>query len=105
MAAASNPAGSPNLQVVIGYVIIDPNGNVQQASAAGLTGLQPPTFATLNRGDVTADGGQVKWVLIAILAPPTLPAFPLPALPPPTFVNDADGLDPNLIVADHIATF
>ncbi len=102
---ASNPAWSPNLQVAIGFVIIDPNGNVQQASAPGLTGLQPPTFATLNLGDQTADGAQVQWILVAILAPPTLPAFPLPALPAPSFVNDADGLDPNLIVADQIATF
>jgi phage-related baseplate assembly protein len=101
----SNPAWSPNLQVAIGFVIVDPNGNIQQASAAGLTGLQPPTFATLNLGDITGDGATVKWILIAILAPPTLPAFPLPALPPPTFVNDADGLDPNLIVADQISTF
>ena len=103
--ANSNPAWSPNLQVALGFVIIDPNGNVQQASAPGLTGLQPPTFATLNLGDVTGDGAQVKWILRAILAPPTLPAFPLPALPPPTFVNDAAGLDPNLVLAEHIATF
>ncbi len=29
----------------------------------------------------------------------------IPSLPPPVFVNDADGLDPNLIVADMIAEF
>lgn len=29
----------------------------------------------------------------------------IPNLPPPTFVNDADGLDPNLILADMIASF
>src|SRR5579875_3680277 len=28
-----------------------------------------------------------------------------PNLPPPVFVNDADGLDPNLILADMIAAF
>jgi phage-related baseplate assembly protein len=103
--ATTNPAWSPNLQVAIGFVIIDPNGNVQQAITPGLTGLQPPTFAALNRGAVTSDGGQVKWILVAILAPPTLPAFPLPALPMPSFVNDADGLDPNLVLADQIAEF
>src|SRR6202795_2026238 len=27
------------------------------------------------------------------------------ALPPPIFVNDADGLDPNLILADMVAAF
>ncbi|HUY19263.1 MAG TPA: baseplate J/gp47 family protein [Candidatus Binataceae bacterium] len=29
----------------------------------------------------------------------------IPGLPPPQFVNDADGLDPNLILADMIAAF
>lgn len=29
----------------------------------------------------------------------------LPTLPPPVFVNDADGLDPNLILSDMIAAF
>ncbi|HYB92380.1 MAG TPA: baseplate J/gp47 family protein [Candidatus Binataceae bacterium] len=29
----------------------------------------------------------------------------IPSLPPPVFVNDADGLDPNLILADMIAAF
>ena len=29
----------------------------------------------------------------------------IPALPPPIFVNDADGLDPNLILADMVAAF
>src|SRR6202171_748089 len=29
----------------------------------------------------------------------------IPALPPPVFVNDADGLDPNLILADMVAAF
>jgi phage-related baseplate assembly protein len=29
----------------------------------------------------------------------------IPSLPPPVFINDADGLDPNLILADMIAEF
>ncbi len=29
----------------------------------------------------------------------------IPALPPPIFVNDSDGLDPNLILADMVAAF
>src|SRR5260370_22523285 len=29
----------------------------------------------------------------------------IPSLPPPVFVNDADGLDPNKILADMIAEF
>ena len=29
----------------------------------------------------------------------------IPNLPPPTFVNDADGLNPNLILADMVAEF
>src|ERR1035437_6637689 len=29
----------------------------------------------------------------------------VPSLPPPVFVNDEDGLDPNLILADMIAEF
>src|SRR5665213_2185782 len=32
-------------------------------------------------------------------------AASIPALPPPIFVNDADGMDPNLILADMVATF
>ena len=29
----------------------------------------------------------------------------IPSLPPPSFVNDADGLNPNLILSDMIAAF
>src|ERR1700757_3055451 len=29
----------------------------------------------------------------------------IPSLPPPVFVNDANGLDPNLILADMVAEF
>ncbi|HEY6394505.1 MAG TPA: baseplate J/gp47 family protein, partial [Candidatus Binataceae bacterium] len=29
----------------------------------------------------------------------------VPSLPPPVFVSDSDGLDPNLILADMIASF
>src|SRR5579859_1902164 len=29
----------------------------------------------------------------------------IPALPPPVFVDDVDGLDPNLILADMVAAF
>src|ERR1700733_16132904 len=29
----------------------------------------------------------------------------IPALPPPVFVSDADGLDPNLILADMVVAF
>src|SRR6202034_705047 len=29
----------------------------------------------------------------------------IPALPPPVFVSDTDGLDPNLILADMVAAF
>ena len=29
----------------------------------------------------------------------------IPNLPPPTFINDADGLSPNLILADMVAAF
>src|SRR6202035_2832392 len=29
----------------------------------------------------------------------------IPGLPPPVFVNDADGLNPNLILADMVAAF
>src|SRR3984893_18805895 len=29
----------------------------------------------------------------------------IPALPPPVFLNDADGLDPNLILADMVTAF
>src|SRR6202044_1239978 len=29
----------------------------------------------------------------------------IPALPPPVFVSDTDGLDPNLILADMVAEF
>jgi hypothetical protein len=32
-------------------------------------------------------------------------AAELPSLPPPVFVSDADGLDPNLILADMVTAF
>jgi phage-related baseplate assembly protein len=100
----ANPAWSPNTPVAAGKVIIDPNGNVQQwSSTAGNTGAIPPVAWGAVIGAFTADGSG-GWTCVAALAVVSLPTG-IVSLPIPTFVNDADGLDPNLILNDMIASF
>lgn len=105
----ANPSWQPNSIVKQFAVIVDPSGNVQQAVIGGQTGLQPPQFNEVQLGAQTQDGqpGQnpVTWQLVAIFTPTSPPSGLLPALPLPTFVNDADGLNPNLILADMISQF
>ena len=101
---ASNPQWQPNAAVPQYNVIQDANGNIQQCITPGVTGSTPPQWPqSLN--STTADNG-VLWQLIVLLAPAvTVPASGVPGLPPPTFLNDADGLNPNLILADMITQF
>jgi|GEM_PF-94982 len=103
--AAANPIWLANSAVAKGAVIVDSNGNVQQALISGFTGGQPPTWQAAV-GQSTPDGS-VTWICVAVLAAPTAPTLPGPlgGLPPPVFVADADGLDPTSILSDMIATF
>jgi phage-related baseplate assembly protein len=99
-----NPAWQPNTPVAAGKVIIDPNGNVQQWSgtAQTSTGAIPPVFGNV-LGAFTADGGG-GWTCVAVLEQISLPTG-IVSLPLPQFVNDADGLDPNAVLNDMIASF
>lgn len=83
-------------------VIVDSNGNVQQCTESGASGTVLPVFGT-SVGATTHDGS-VVWTCVAVLAGTTLPAE-LISLPPPVFINDADGLDPQLILDDMVAEF
>jgi phage-related baseplate assembly protein len=99
----ANPAWGPNAPVAASKVIIDPNGNVQQWSASpGSTGAIPPSFGNV-LGAFTADGTG-GWTCVAVLEVVSLPTG-IVSLPIPTFVNDADGLDPNAVLNDMVASF
>ena len=99
----ANPSWQPNTLVAPYKVIIDSNGNVQQAGASAFTtGSLPPNWATI-LGASTPDGNG-QWILVAIGTAPSLPAGPI-QLAPPLFIDDADGLDPNAVLNDMIADF
>ncbi|MGH7815122.1 MAG: baseplate assembly protein [Candidatus Binataceae bacterium] len=100
----TNPSWQPAANVAQFAVIIDSNGNVQQAENAGVSGLNQPQFAAIAPGSTTRDGG-VTWTLVAIVAAAPPAPFGTTPLPPPSFVNDADGLDPNFILADMVSEF
>lgn len=100
----ANPAWQPNTNFAAYAVIIDANGNVQQCTTPGLSGLTTPQWAALAIGTSTVDGAAI-WTLVAILAAPAPPATPAPTLPPPQFVNDADGLSASSVLASMIALF
>lgn len=99
-----NPAWSPNTPVAVGKVIVDPNGNIQQWSgtANASTGAVPPVFGNV-LGAFTADGAG-GWTCVAVLEVVSLPTG-IVSLPIPQFVNDADGLNPTLVLNDMIAAF
>jgi len=101
---ATNPAWSANTPVAAGKVIIDSNHNVQQWSgAAGTsTGAIPPVFGNVI-GAVTADGSG-SWTCVAVLETVSLPTG-IVSLPIPNFLTDADGLDPNAVLNDMVASF
>src|ERR1700756_1770993 len=101
-----NPAWGPNSVVQQGAVIIDGNGNVQTFSApdgvSGSTGAIPPDWANvLNAVTPDANG---SWVCVAVLEEVSLPTG-IVQLPIPQFVQDADALDPNLILQDMVTSF
>ena len=45
----------------VGELVIDSNGNVQQATSAGTTGSSAPTWLTTSAGGVTTNDGGVTW--------------------------------------------
>ena len=101
-----NPAWGPNSVVQQGAVIIDGNGNVQTFSApdgvSGSTGAIPPDWANvLNAVTPDANG---SWVCVAVLEEVSLPTG-IVQLPIPQFVQDADALDPDLILQDMVTSF
>jgi phage-related baseplate assembly protein len=99
-----NPSWSPNTPVAGGKVIIDPNGNVQQWTGGeqASTGAVPPDFGAVI-GAFTSDGAG-GWTCVAVLEVVSLPTG-IVSLPIPSFVNDADGLDPNLILQNMKKAF
>jgi phage-related baseplate assembly protein len=97
-----NPSWAPLTAYAAKDIVIDANNNVQQCQSAGRSASTLPTFGTAI-GSVTNDGS-VVWTCAAELAGATLPDD-LVGLPPPQFLNDADGLDPNAILADMVETF
>jgi len=100
----ANPSWSPNATIAPFGVIIDSNGNVQQAGAAGgVTGLKQPSPWGAKVGDENPDG-TVQWTCIATFAQPVPAVAGLPATPP-LFLTDSDGLDVTAIVNDMIAQF
>lgn len=83
-------------------VIIDGNGNVEQCTVAGTSGAAPPVWPTTVGARVS--DGTAQWTCVAVLAATPMPSG-ISALPPPLFVNDADGLDPEAVLNDMIAAF
>jgi uncharacterized protein len=53
--------------VQVGQQILDANGNVQQCTVAGVTGLTAPTWSTALNAVTAADGG-VTWKLVMLAA-------------------------------------
>jgi phage-related baseplate assembly protein len=101
---AANPAWTPNATIAPFQVIIDSNGNVQQAGATGgITGLNPPAAWATTIGEITQDN-TVQWTCVALIALPA-PAVSLPTTTPPRFLVDADGLDVTSIVNDMVSEY
>lgn len=99
-----NPIWTPGTpETVDASVIIDTNGNLQQCAVSGVTGTSAPQFGS-TLGAITIDN-TASWRCIAVLQPPAPLPPVLVGLPPPVFVNDADGLNPSLILADMIQAF
>jgi len=100
----ANPNWTPNTPMTaLASIIIDPAGNVQQCTTSGTTGAAVPPFGT-TLTEQTLDN-TVVWTCVAVLQPVvTLPDL-LVGLPPPQFVIDADGLDPNAVLNSMIAEF
>ena len=66
--------------VIAGQQILDANGNVQQCTIGGVTGLTAPTWATALNALTASDGG-VTWKLVTLAATLGLHA--------PTLIGDA----------------
>ena len=102
--AFTNPQWAPNATVSQGAIIEDANGNVQQCVSPGVTGSTPPSWPVAP-GSQTQDNSVIWQLVILIIQPETTPGGGVPTLPAPSFLNDADGLNPNLILADMITAF
>jgi phage-related baseplate assembly protein len=102
--AFTNPQWAPNATVSQGAVIEDANGNVQQCVSPGVTGSTPPSWPVAP-GSQTQDNSVIWQLVILIIQPETTPGGGVPTLPAPSFLNDADGLDPNQILKDMITAF
>jgi phage-related baseplate assembly protein len=110
---ANNPTWQPNSPVATGNPILDPAGNVQEwLGAPGTTGALPPSSWGSTLGAFTQDGSAVingaqapgGWTCVIVLQGVALPTGVI-SLPVPSFVNDADGLNPNAIVNDMISEY
>jgi phage-related baseplate assembly protein len=96
-----NPAWSPNTTVAPFAIIVDDNGNIEQAGAnGGITGQNKPNpwGASLN---ATTQDNSVTWTLVAFVQAPAPAVAGLPA-DPPDFIVDSAGLDVNAIVSAMI---
>src|SRR5208282_5272399 len=57
-------------ELPVGYTFVDPNGNVQVVTTAGITGLTEPTW-NASAGGTTTDGSgatQITWTNLGVLA-------------------------------------
>lgn len=61
-----NSAWTAATTYAVGDVIVDPNGNVQQCTAAGTSGEFEPQFAA-EFDEVTPDGDELEWTCRAVL--------------------------------------
>lgn len=98
MSSPANPSWHPGATITSGSVVIDPVGNVQQATVAGTTGTTLPQFSAVV-GALTPDGS-VEWTCIAVLSTGTLPAA-LTRIPAPEFID----LDPRQVLQEMIEAF
>src|SRR5690242_5825819 len=100
----ANPSWSPNTTIAPFGVIVDSNGNIQQAgSNGGTTGLNQPDPWGDDLDEETPDGS-VEWTCVVVVAAPAPAIAGLPSTPP-LFLDDADGLDVTSITNDMIAEF
>lgn len=67
--ATANPNWAASHAYVVGNLIVDSNGNVQECTTAGTSGASAPTWAT-TIGNTTSDGSAV-WTLRAFHTAPS----------------------------------
>jgi hypothetical protein len=82
---------APNTSEAVGATITDPNGNIETASVAGVTGAVIPTFPTTLQASVI--DGTVTWTLTS-LATTTAPAVARAKAAKPPFTAASATMDP-----------